>query len=74
MPSPLPKPPKVTKTEPVSLKRSAPDDDEVVVSEPPAKRARTNGAPGATATASVSSKLEEDGIEIIEEDDVIIIE
>ena len=71
LPSPLPIPPKLIKAEPTSLKRSAPEDDDVLVVEPPAKRAKTNGS--SVARVSQSSKLEEDGIELVE-DDVVIIE
>lgn len=71
LPSPLPIPPRLIKAVPPSLKRSAPDDDEVL--EPPSKRARTNGAPDAPSSPTKRDKLEEDGIVLID-DDVIVIE
>ena len=69
-------PARLAKAEPASLKRPAPDDaDDVLISEePPAKRARTNGAPAAPPSPSKGGKLDEDGLELIEDDDVIIIE
>ena len=68
-------PARLAKSEPASLKRPAPEDDDILISEePPAKRARTNGAPAAPPSPSKGGKLDEDGLELIEDDDVIIIE
>lgn len=75
LPYPLPLPPKLVK-QPESLKRPAPEEDEIM--EPPAKRVRTNGIlPDVLASPSKKRKLEEDGIVMLEtanealEDDVI---
>lgn len=75
LPYPLPLPPKLVK-QPESLKRPAPEEDEVM--EPPAKRVRTNGVlPDVLASPSKKRKLEEDGIIMLEtanealEDDII---
>ncbi|KAI0317545.1 hypothetical protein OF83DRAFT_1283338 [Amylostereum chailletii] len=84
LPSPLPhpakKPPKpkpVPETPPrVSLKRSAPDDDEVELAEGPAKRLKTSG-PG---SPNKRRKLEADGLVMLEkqdeemEDDIIVLD
>ena len=77
LPSPLPMPMRLTKPEPASLKRAAPDDDDddiLISDEPPAKRARINGAPAAASSPSKSGKLDQDGLELIEDDDVILVE
>ena len=74
LPYPLPLPPKTVKipTTP-SLKRSAPDDDgDIEMTEPPAKRVRSNGdAPSVAAPVSPSKKrkLDEDGILLLESKD-----
>ena len=81
LPYPLPRPPKILKpTETPGLKRAAPDeaDDDIEISEPPAKRAKTNGTDVASALpASVTvpvtprkkRKLDEDGILLLESKD-----
>ncbi|KAJ3559542.1 hypothetical protein NM688_g281 [Phlebia brevispora] len=72
LPSPLPVPRRLAKAEPVSLKRSVPDDVEVL--EPPTKRARTIGSDDVSGSPSKKDKLEEDGVIFVEDDDVIVIE
>lgn len=71
LPHPLPQPPRLAKPdEPTAHKRAAPDDeDDAVVEAPPAKRARTNGAPSAPLppiSPSKRRKLDEDGILLLD--------
>ncbi|KAI0339312.1 hypothetical protein BDW22DRAFT_1409173 [Trametopsis cervina] len=70
LPQRVPLPPRVVKTEPVAQKRPAPDDDDIV-EQPPAKRARTNGvAPlGPPVSPSKKRKLDEDGILLLDSAD-----
>lgn len=73
LPYPLPLPPKLGKPATPSLKRSAPDDDgDIEMTEPPNKRARTNGdGPSVAVPVSPSKKrkLDEDGILLLETKD-----
>ncbi|KAH9950844.1 hypothetical protein B0H21DRAFT_863854, partial [Amylocystis lapponica] len=79
LPSPLPKPPRKVKPATPTLKRSAPDDEEL---EPSAKRIKTNGTvpSGPSYSPSKKKRLEEDGLLLLDhadekmDDDVILID
>jgi ubiquitin-like 1-activating enzyme E1 B len=84
LPCPLPLPPRkarLSTPSPATLKRSAPDDDEILEVGPSNKRAKTNGTTTVDITSpSKKRRLDEDGLILMEsandklEDDVIEID